>query len=52
MIDSEGTLVFMTAHKQKGVATVTVYAIDSGGTDNGGVNQAVPKEFIITSAAK
>lgn len=52
MIDSQGTLVFMTAHKQQGVATVTVYAIDSGGTNNGGVNLAAPKEFTITSAAK
>ena len=47
-ISSAGTLTFTPAPNAAGSATVTVYAQDDGGTDNGGVNSAGPQTFTVT----
>lgn len=46
-IDSIGTLTFTPAPNASGLANVTVVAVDSGGTDNGGVNTSAPQAFTI-----
>lgn len=45
-LDAAGTLTF-TPGKQRGLATVTVIARDSGGTEGGGVNQSSAQGFTI-----
>jgi hypothetical protein len=46
-IAADGTLTF-TVGNLPGFATVTVVAVDSGGTANGGVNTSAPQTFTIT----
>ncbi|MEI7732630.1 MAG: PQQ-binding-like beta-propeller repeat protein, partial [Verrucomicrobiota bacterium] len=46
-IDTSGTLTY-TPTNTFGVATVTVYAKDNGGTANGGVDTSAPQTFTIT----
>ncbi len=43
-----GTLTYTPAPDANGVATVTVYLQDDGGTTNGGVNKSAPQTFTIT----
>lgn len=45
---SSGTLYYILAPETYGTTTVTVYARDSGGTANGGVNVSPPQTFTIT----
>ena len=47
-VASNGTLTFTPATGMAGIATVTVTALDSGGTANGGVNASAPQQFTIT----
>jgi hypothetical protein len=47
-IDSSGTLTYTPALLAIGTATVTVRAVDSGGTANGGVDTSPPQTFTIT----
>jgi hypothetical protein len=47
-LDSAGTLTFAPRHNRKGTATVTVYAQDSGGTADGGVDRSAARTFTIT----
>jgi hypothetical protein len=47
-IDPSGTLTFTSAANANGLATVTVTAIDDGGTANGGTNTSAPRTFTIT----
>ncbi|HCN79432.1 MAG TPA: hypothetical protein DIT13_19895, partial [Verrucomicrobiales bacterium] len=47
-IAPNGTLTFTPAPDQNGQATVTVTAVDDGGTANGGVNTSAPQTFVIT----
>ncbi|MFN8531383.1 MAG: choice-of-anchor Q domain-containing protein [Anaerolineae bacterium] len=47
-LNSTGTLTFIPATNANGIATVTVYATDDGGTANGGVDQSAPVAFTIT----
>jgi VCBS repeat-containing protein len=47
-VASNGTLTFTLATGQAGVATVTVAAVDDGGTANGGVNTSAGQDFTIT----
>ena len=46
-ISATGTLTFRTG-SVKGTATVSVKAVDNGGTANGGVDTSVTKTFTIT----
>ena len=46
-IDSNGTLTYSTAPFANGTATITVEAVDNGGTANGGNNTSTPKTFTI-----
>ncbi|MDA0986133.1 MAG: Ig-like domain-containing protein [Bacteroidetes bacterium] len=50
VIDASGTLTYTTATNKVGVATVTVYLQDDGGTANSGVDNTSddPKSFTIT----
>ena len=50
-ISSNGTLTFTAAAYSNGVATVTVYAQDSGGTSNGGIDVSATNTFTITVLA-
>lgn len=50
-IASNGTLQFTPATGASGTATITVFAQDSGGTTNGGVNQSPSQTFVINVAA-
>ena len=43
-----GTLTFTPTANAYGVAHVTVYAQDNGGTANGGIDTSAPQQFIIT----
>ena len=43
----DGTLTFATAPDASGVATVTVRAVDNGGTENGGSDTSAPQTFAI-----
>ena len=47
-ISSIGTLTFTPAPNAAGVAIVTASIMDSGGTQNGGVNTSSPVNFTIT----
>lgn len=44
----DGTLTFQTTALALGSATVTVRAVDNGGTANGGVDTSPPQTFTIT----
>jgi|GEM_PF-590587 len=48
VIAANGTLSFTPAANANGSATVTVYAQDSGGTANGGVDATATQTFTIT----
>ncbi|HET7435278.1 MAG TPA: Ig-like domain-containing protein, partial [Thermoanaerobaculia bacterium] len=50
-IDSSGTLTFTQAADRFGTATVTVKAVDNGGTAGGGDNDSDPQTFTITTTA-
>ncbi|HXG76236.1 MAG TPA: hypothetical protein VNJ53_06675 [Gaiellaceae bacterium] len=45
---SNGTLTYTPKAIALGVATVTVRAVDGGGTANGGVDTSPPQSFTIT----
>ena len=47
-VSSDGTLTFTPKFLAIGVATVTVRAVDSGGTANGGVDTSPQQTFTIT----
>ena len=47
-IASDGTLSFTSAPDANGVATITVLAVDDGGTTNGGTDTSTPHTFTIT----
>jgi len=47
-IDSSGTLTYTSAANASGLATVSVYAMDNGGTANGGVDTSATQMFTIT----
>ena len=47
-IDAAGKLTFTPAANANGLATVTVTALDDGGTANGGTNTSAPSTFTIT----
>ena len=47
-ISPSGTLTFTSAADAHGLATVTVTAVDDGGTANGGTNTSAPRTFTIT----
>jgi hypothetical protein len=47
-VSSSGTLTFTPTLLTVGIATVTVQAVDSGGTANGGSNTCPPQTFTIT----
>jgi len=49
-ISPDGTLTYTPRLLGLGVATVTVYAVDDGGTANGGVDTSPPQTFTITIA--
>ena len=46
----DGTLSYTPAADANGVATVTVTAVDDGGTANGGTDTSAPRTFTITVA--
>ena len=46
-IDSSGTLTFTPDKAKKVTATITVCALDSGGTENGGVCESASQNFTI-----
>ena len=50
-ISADGTLTFTTAADANGLANVSVVLHDSGGTDNGGVDNSVPVSLNITVTA-
>ena len=43
----DGTLTYTAARDASGVATVTVQAVDNGGTDDGGSDTSPPQTFTI-----
>ena len=47
----DGTLTYTPAAGASGTSTVTVQAVDDGGTGNGGVDTSPPQTFTITIAA-
>jgi hypothetical protein len=47
-VDSDGSLVFQPGFSLLGSATVTVTAVDDGGTANGGVNVSASQTFTIS----
>ncbi len=47
-IGADGTLTFRPKPLALGTATVTVRAVDSGGTANGGTDTSAPRTFTIT----
>ena len=47
-IASDGTLSFAPAPDANGLATITVLAVDDGGTTNGGTDTSTPHTFTIT----
>ena len=49
-VSSNGTLTYKPMLLALGTATVTVRAVDSGGTANGGVDTSPPQTFTITIA--
>ncbi len=50
-VDASGTLTFTPAANAFGSATVSVVAVDDGGTANGGVNTSAAQTFAITVTA-
>ena len=48
-VQPDGTLTYTPALLALGSATVTVRAVDNGGTANGGVNTSPPQTFTITT---
>ena len=47
-VQPNGTLTFTHSLLALGAATVTVRAVDNGGTANGGINTSPPQSFTIT----
>jgi large repetitive protein len=47
-VASDGTLTYAPAGDAYGVATVTVTALDDGGTANGGIDSSAPVAFSVT----
>jgi hypothetical protein len=47
-VATNGTLTFTPADNANGIATVTIYAQDNGGTANGGVDVSATQTFTIT----
>jgi hypothetical protein len=47
-ISPTGELTFTPASNANGTATVTVKAVDDGGTANGGVDRSAPQTFLVT----
>jgi hypothetical protein len=45
---SDGKLTYAPAANANGVATVTVRAVDNGGTANGGIDTSLPQAFTIS----
>jgi VCBS repeat-containing protein len=50
-VASNGTLTYTPAANANGEATITLKAVDDGGTANGGVDQSAPQSFKITVTA-
>jgi hypothetical protein len=50
-VSSTGTLTFTPADNRNGVAVVSIYAMDNGGTANGGVSTSTVQVFTITVSA-
>ncbi|MCX6840566.1 MAG: cadherin domain-containing protein, partial [Verrucomicrobia bacterium] len=50
-VDASGTLTFTPAANAFGSATVSVVAVDDGGTANGGVNTSAAQTFAVTVTA-
>ena len=47
-ISATGVLTYTPAANANGVATITVVAVDNGGTANGGINTSAAQSFTIT----
>ena len=47
-VASDGTLTFTPAANKNGVANITLYVQDNGGTANGGDDTSGPQTFVIT----
>jgi hypothetical protein len=47
-IATDGTLTYTPAPNANGLATLTITAVDNGGTANGGTNTSVPRTLTIT----
>jgi hypothetical protein len=47
-VASDGTLTYTLKNGKTGTATVTVKAVDNGGTANGGIDTSPPQSFTIT----
>ena len=47
-VASDGTLTFTPAANKNGVANITLYVQDNGGTANGGDDTSDPQTFVIT----
>jgi hypothetical protein len=50
-IAPDGTLTYTPAPDANGLATITVTALDDGGTANGGANTSAPSTFTVTLTA-
>ena len=50
-VASDGTLTFTPAANKNGVANITLYVQDNGGTANGGDDTSDPQTFVITVSA-
>lgn len=50
-VSTNGTLTFTPATNANGIATVTIWARDDGGTADGGQDTSPPKTFLITVQA-
>ena len=50
-VASDGTLTFTPAANKNGVANITLYVQDNGGTANGGDDTSDPQSFVITVSA-
>ncbi|GEM_PF-1532657 len=48
IVNASGTLYYLPAPDQNGLATVTIQLLDSGGTAYGGVNVSATQQFTIT----
>ncbi len=47
-VTSNGTLTFTPAPNANGTSTITLHAVDNGGTDNGGDDTSATQSFTIT----